>query len=311
MGAAQTQAQVPPSKGNVPKPTPGHRNLNFSRKDDVVDMLRKLGLPFREHQRTDILRAIVRECQTDTEQRELLRQVAFRGNLRVDAFQEIFRAGSATCSLAMKAVIVELVLCLVTAEGTIPADLDRLVRSGVSQLTLDVFASATASPGQPPVLLIERTAELVDRLMPLPAFAGEFVRRGGSKILFGQLVAKYPSDVPRQKAMKVLRHLAQHPEYLKHMSESGGISALVQGLQNTENRAFVQVSILRQVQCCRDPTDRLVQWPAPESWGAFRDGQKWPKVALGFQATRGTKTRCITHVNMHYLGSSKYIWHHN
>ena len=53
-------------------------------------------------------------------------------------------------------------------------------------------------------------------------------------------MAKYPSDVPKQKAMKALRHLAQNPKYLKGMSQSGGISALVQVCPPSETRTRLE-----------------------------------------------------------------------
>ena len=52
-----------------------------------------------------------------------------------------------------------------------PRDFEELVESGVSQLTLDVFASAKAYKA--PMSLIENTTELVDSFISFPAFTDE------------------------------------------------------------------------------------------------------------------------------------------
>eukprot|EP00667_Euglena_gracilis_P000308 EG_transcript_308 len=211
--------------------------VKASTKDDVVDLLRNLSQAYRDDQRMALLRDIYQQCATDPHQLELFRQVSVREGNSVNVFEQIFRVAYGTYDVAMKTMIVDLTLLAATAEGVQHGDLDAIVAAGVSQLTLDVFAFAKAYKAAS--ALIENATALVDVFIRFEGFTDQFVKSGGSKILFGQLVAKHPTDVPRKKAMRALEQLAQRPAYLKGMSESGGISALVESLCNLDSKEFL------------------------------------------------------------------------
>lgn len=240
MGAQQTRQKENPNR------------------DDVVDMLRVLGQAYREDQKISALQLILKEISVREAQKELLKQVALRDKqATVNIFEQIFRAAMATYTVTMKSVVVALTLNVATGEDIHKEDQDALINAGVSQMVLDVYAFSKAYKA--PLKLIEDTTSLVDLLIPYESFCDQFIGSGGSKILFNQLIAPETHEATRQKTIKTLRQLSNSSKYLKLMSESGGVSALIKALSLDMSREFARDALKIITTLCRNNTKLLAQ----------------------------------------------------
>eukprot|EP00906_Rhabdomonas_costata_P027580 RCo039138 len=234
------------------------RQKDNPNRDDVIDMLRVLAQAYREEQRISSLQLILKEVTQRPAQKELLKKVAFRDkHATVNVFEQIFRAAMATYAVSMKSVVVALTLKMVTGEDVRKEDQDALVNAGVSHLVLDVYAFSKAYKA--PLKLIEDTSSLVDLLIMNEGFCDQFIGSGGSKILFNQLVAPETHDATRQKAIKTLRQLSTSVKYLKLMSESGGVSALIKALSLDMSREFALDALKIITTLCRNNAKLLAQ----------------------------------------------------
>eukprot|EP01012_Entosiphon_sulcatum_P054756 TRINITY_DN7586_c0_g1_i2.p1 TRINITY_DN7586_c0_g1~~TRINITY_DN7586_c0_g1_i2.p1 ORF type:complete len:1020 (-),score=145.42 TRINITY_DN7586_c0_g1_i2:1723-4590(-) len=194
---------------------------------------------------------IIRDLHSP-KQRQLFRSIAVRPAERgsPSAVEHVMRGAQASFNAGIKQATVDLLLLLATTDGPSPSEHMALVDAGVSQLVLDVFAYAKAYKS--PVHLVETTITLVDLFIEYENFADQFITSGGSKILFGQLIANYTSEVPKQKAIHALSILAKTPKYIKQMSESGGVTALVKSLGTTESVDFLSDALKIITTVCKN-----------------------------------------------------------